>query len=137
MPGLVATEAGALPRKSVRATRRAAFTVKGLLPVQRARLAAGRRVKLAVKVRRAGKVSVRGFAKLGGERVTVFAGSRKAKRAGTVRIPIALKKAARARIAKAGSLRVKMTVSFSGVRKKVARTVVLKKPKRPKPQRRR
>lgn len=108
--------------------RLAAFSVKGLLPAQRARLAAGRGVKLAVKVRRGGKVSVKGVAKLGGTRVTVFAASRKAKRAGTVRIPIALTKAARTRIAKAGSLRVKMTVSFSGVRKKVVRSIVLKKP---------
>jgi hypothetical protein len=110
---------------------RGAFSVKALLPRQRARLVAGKRVSVAVKVNRAGKVSVKGAATLAGARVTVFAGSRKAKRKGTVKVPIALTKAARARIGKAGSLRVKMTVSFAGVRKRVVRSIVLERPKPP------
>ncbi len=106
---------------------RAKLSVKGLSRAQRARLAAGKRVRLAVKVNRAGKVSVKGVAKLGGRRTTVIAGSRRAKGAATVEIPIALKRAARARIAKAGSLRVTLTVHFSGARKVVVRSVVLRR----------
>jgi hypothetical protein len=107
---------------------RAKFTVKGLSRTQRARLVAGKRVRLGVKVNRAGKVSVKGVAKIGGRRATVIAGSRRAKGAGTVEIPVALKRAARARIAKAGSLRVTLTVRFAGVRKSVVRSVVLRRP---------
>lgn len=110
--------------------RRAAFSVKGLLRAQRVRLVAGRRVKLSVRVSRAGRVSVEGVAAVAGARATVFAGARKAKRRGTVRIPVALTKAALAQIAKAGSLKVTMTVSFSGVRKKVVRSIVLRRPAR-------
>lgn len=106
---------------------RAKLSVKGLSRAQRARLAAGKRVRLAVKVNRAGKVSVKGVAKLGGRRTTVLAGSRRAKGAATVEIPIALKRAARARIARAGSLRVTLTVRFAGVRKGVVRSVVLRR----------
>lgn len=107
---------------------RAKLSVKGLSRAQRARLAAGKRVRLAVKVNRAGKVLVKGVAKLRGRRTTVIAGSRRAKAAGTVEIPVALTKAARARIAKSGSLRVTLTVRFAGARKAVVRSVVFSAP---------
>ncbi len=106
---------------------RAKLSVKGLSRTQRARLAAGKRVRLAVKVNRAGKVSVKGVAKLGRRRTTVIAGSRRAKGAGTVEIPVTLTKAARTRIAKVGSLRVTLTVRLAGARKRVVRSVVLRR----------
>lgn len=106
---------------------RAAFSVRGLTSAQRARLVAGKRVSLSIKVNRAGKLAVKGVAKIKGIRTVVLKGSRKAKGATTLAVPIALSKAARTRIAKAGSLKVSLTVSFSGVRKKVVRSVVFKK----------
>jgi hypothetical protein len=106
------------------AAPRAAFSVKGLSRTQRARLVAGKRVRLSVKVSRAGKVSVKGVAKIKGVRTTVLTGVRRAKRAGTVKVSITLSKPARKRLAKAGSLKVKLTVTFAGARK-VVRSVTL------------
>jgi hypothetical protein len=107
--------------------RRAAFVVKGLSRLQRARLVAGKRVGLRVRVGRAGRVSVKGVARIGGARVTVLSGARRAARARTVKVPIALTKAARRRIAKAGSLKVRLTVTFRASKK--VRTIVLRRAK--------
>jgi hypothetical protein len=88
-------------------------------------------VRVAVRVTRAGRVFVKGVASISGDRVTVFAGSRMARRPGTVKVPISLSKAARRRLAKAGSLRIRMVVSLAGAPKAVVRSMVLERAKRP------
>jgi hypothetical protein len=126
----VVDEPPLVPRLPEAPVRRARFSVERLSRIQRARLAAGKRVALPVRVNRAGKVSVRGVARIGRARKVVLAGSRRAARAGTVRVPVRLSKAGRARIAATGSLRVALTVRFSAVRRGVTRTVVLAVPRR-------
>ncbi|HYI80751.1 MAG TPA: hypothetical protein VEW67_07820 [Thermoleophilaceae bacterium] len=117
-----------VPRLPDVPARRARFSVERLSRAQRARLAAGKRVALPVRVNRAGRVSVRGVARIGRARKVVLAGTRRAARAGTVRVAVRLSRAGRARLAAVGSLRVLLTVRFSAVRRGVTRTVVLVAP---------
>jgi hypothetical protein len=96
---------------------RTVFSVSRLSKAQLRSLMAGRRTRLSVTVNRPGLVSLRGVANVGGLRATVIAGSRRAAGAGRVSVPVALSKAARGRIARTGSLKVTLTVRFSGAAK--------------------
>jgi len=112
---------------------RAALSVRGLSKAQRARLIAGRRVGVAVRVSRPGAVSLRGTATIGGFRVTVLSASRNGTAAGTVRIPVALSRAARRHIARTGGLRVTLVARLAGGRKDVTSRIAFSKAMRPKP----
>ena len=111
---------------------RAVFTVGSLSKAQRARLVAGRRVGVAVRVSRPGTVSLKATAKIGGFRTTVISARRRATAAGRLSVPVVLSRAARARIARTGGLKVTLTVRFSGAAKKAATRIVLTKASRPK-----
>ncbi len=108
---------------------RSVFSVEGLSMAQRARLLAGRRAALVVRVDRPGTVSVKGTARIGGFGVSVLSASRQATRAGRVRIPIGLSKAARRHVSRTGSLRVALTVRFSETSKTAVRTLGLRQAK--------
>jgi hypothetical protein len=95
---------------------RPAFTVRSLTRAERARLARGGTVRLRVRVTTAGIVSVTGRARIGRRTLTVLRGSTRAKRAGTVSVALRLSQAARRRLARGGSVRVQMSVRFTGVR---------------------
>ena len=106
---------------------RAVVSVAGLTGVQRSRLAAGRKVAVAVRVSRPGAISVRGTATIAGLRAAVLSGSARAQGAGRYRVPVSLSRAAVRRLKRSGSLRVALSVRFSGASKGVTRQVVLRK----------
>lgn len=93
---------------------RTRLSVAALTRVQRARLAAGRSVRVRVRVNRAGTVAVRGVAVIAGLRARVLSGSMQVPRAGRYSIPVSLSRAARTRIRRAGTLRVVLTVRLAG-----------------------
>jgi len=106
---------------------RAVFAVGGLTRGQRARLAAGRRVAVSVRVSRPGAISVRGTATIAGLRAAVLSGSLQASGAGRYRVPVSLSRAAVKRLRRAGSLRVALSVRFSGAAKGTTRQIALRK----------
>jgi len=106
---------------------RAVFAVGGLTGTQRSRLAAGRKVAVSVRVSRAGAISVRGTATIAGLRAAVLSGSLQAPGAGRYRVPVSLSRAAVRRLRRSGSLRVALSVRFSGASKGSTRQITLRK----------
>ena len=108
---------------------RAVLSVGGLTGAQRSRLAAGRKVAVVVRVNRPGAISVRGTATIAGLRASVLSGTRQVRSAGRYRIPVALSRAAVKRLKRSGSLRIALTVRFSGAPKSTTRQIALRKAK--------
>jgi hypothetical protein len=102
---------------------RASFTVRRLSGAQRSKLARGERVTLRVRLNQAGRVSVTARARMGERTGVVASGSKRARRAGTVRVPLRLSEAARRALARQGRMRVRVAVRFSKVRE--AKTLTL------------
>ncbi len=111
-------------------TGRASFSLKALSRDQRSALVAGRIVQFKIKVNRGGKVSVRGTTRIRGLTATVLAASRTASRAGILSVPVRLAPGARSALARGGSLRVKLKVSYSESGKALTSVLRLSKPKR-------
>lgn len=95
---------------------RGSFSVRRLSSAQRSKLARGRRVSLPVRVNQAGSVFATARARLGKRARIVARGSKRARRAGTVGVPLRLSGAARRALARNGRLTVRMAVRFSKVR---------------------
>jgi NHL repeat len=95
---------------------RASFAVRRLSRAQLGKLARGRGVRLPVRVNRAGQVSLTARAKLGERRRVIDRSSKRARRAGTVGVPLRLSKTARRELARERRLRVSVSVRFTGVR---------------------
>ncbi len=93
----------------------ATLSLGRLSGVQLERLARGRRVGLAVRVNKAGVVSVRGFARLAGRARAVISASRRVRGAGRHEVGIRLSGAARSRLSVDRALRVRLRVGFGGV----------------------
>ncbi len=100
--------------------KRASLTVKPLSVAQRRGLAVGRKVTLVVRVNRAGRVVARGSAHVGGKRRVVLSASRRAGRAGPVRLGLRLSGSARRQLESRGRLRVSLGVRFGGVSRLVS-----------------
>jgi hypothetical protein len=79
-------------------------------------LAAGRTATIEVSVSKAGRVSVRGTAKVGGKRVGVLSGHVTARQAGKVKVRLRLSSAARRQLRKSGRLTVTLTTTFGNQR---------------------
>jgi hypothetical protein len=94
----------------------------------RAKLARGGKARLRVHVNRAGTVTLRGSAKIGGADSRVVSASAKAKRAGRVSIPFTLARGARSALKRRGSLSLSLSVRFGDARPK-GTAVVLRAPK--------
>jgi hypothetical protein len=109
-------DAGSGPRPS--------FSVPRLSRAQLARLAQGRPVGVRVRVNRAGRVRLSARAKLGRRTRTVGGASKRARRAGTVKLTLKLSRSARRELARESRLNVRLAVRFAGVRE--ARTSMLR-----------
>jgi hypothetical protein len=95
---------------------RAAFRLVRPSKAQLARLARTGRLTLPVRVNRAGRVSLAARAKIGKRTRTVGGGSKRAPRAGTVKLTLKLSDAARRQLARTGRMKVSLSVRFAGVR---------------------
>jgi NHL repeat len=95
---------------------RPSFSVRRLSRAQRVKLAQGRTVPLAVRVNRRGKVALVGRAKLGERSKIIVRSAKMARKAGMVKLPLKLSKAARGGLARRGRLRMTLSVRFAGVR---------------------
>jgi hypothetical protein len=108
---------------------RGRIALRGLRASQRQALARGRRAKLAVTVNQAGRVSVRGLARVAGKRRRVISAARNARGATTVIVAVKLSRPARRQLARAGRLKLSLRVAFSKARTPLIRTVALTAPK--------
>jgi hypothetical protein len=95
---------------------RAAFRLVRPSKAQLARLARTGRLTLPVRVNRAGRVSLAARAKIGKRTRTVGRGSKRAPRAGTVKLTLKLSEAARRQLARTGRMKLSLSVRFAGVR---------------------
>jgi NHL repeat len=102
---------------------RASFRILRISSAQRSRLARTGRLTIRVRVNRSGKVSLIARAKMSNHSRIVARSSKNARRAGTVKLPLKLSKAARNRLARNGRLRMSLSVRFARVRE--ARGVTL------------
>jgi sugar lactone lactonase YvrE len=110
------------------AVTRASFAVKRLTGAQRQALASGRSVSLSVRVNKAGRVTVRGVARVGKRLRTVISATRQARRAGQVKVPLRLSKAARTRLAASGRLKVSLRVRLAGADEATVSSIGLVRP---------
>jgi hypothetical protein len=108
-------------------TGRVTLSVAALSARQRRALAAGRRVKVKVRVGAGGRISVRGRARIHGFEVMVLSASRNARGTGLVEVAVRLSKPARRQIAAGGVLRVRLTVRLEGAGRASVRSVRLEK----------
>jgi hypothetical protein len=132
-PGSAPVVVPATPTSSSRSDEldlgsRRVFSVQSLSRFQRARLAAGRRVRLRVRVNAPGTIRVRGTARIAGFRVPVFSGSARAQGPGRNAIPLSLSKAGRRRLSSTGVLKVTLVVRFADASREVVRRVSLRRP---------
>jgi hypothetical protein len=95
---------------------RPSFRIMRVSRAQRTRLARTGRIALGVRVNRAGRVSAMAKSKLGERTRSVARGSKAARDAGTVKVPLRLSKAARRELAREGRLLVRVAVRFARVR---------------------
>jgi hypothetical protein len=105
----------------------AAFAVQAISAKARARLARTGRVTLLVRVSEAGRVSAQALAQFGKRTRSVGSVSKRATKAGTVRLRLKLSKAARERLADAGRLRLTLRVSYSEVAKRATARMTLRR----------
>jgi hypothetical protein len=106
---------------------RPGFTLARLSRAARARLARTGRTTVPVRVNRAGRVSLTAKSKMGQRSRIVARSSKTASRAGTVRLPLRLSKAARRRLARGRPLRLALSVRFAGVREPKTRTLSVRR----------
>jgi hypothetical protein len=103
------------------ATNTGKAVIRGVIALSRAervRLAQGGAVRLKVKVNRAGTVTLKGTAKVGGKRRKVLSSSATATKAGTVSLRISLTPGARNELHHRRSLPVTVTITFTHARPK-------------------
>ncbi len=79
-------------------------------------LAAGRRVVLLAHTSKAGRVVIRGRARVGRRTLTALRASKSARRGGPVRVSLRLSRPARLALARSGRLRVSLVVRFGDAR---------------------
>jgi WD40-like Beta Propeller Repeat len=106
---------------------RASFSVARLTRAQRAKLARGRRVMVRARVNRAGRISLTARAKLGKRTQTVAEASKRARRAGVVRLGVKLRRSAQRALVREGRLRIRLVARFAGVREARTSTVSLRR----------
>jgi hypothetical protein len=106
---------------------RPSFSVARLTRAQRAKLARGRRVMVRVRVNRAGRVSLTARAKIGKRTQTVAHASKRARRAGTVRLSLKLLRSAQRALEHEERLRIRLVARFAGVREARTSTVTLRR----------
>jgi hypothetical protein len=106
---------------------RPSFRIMRVSRAQRSRLARTGRIALGVRVNRAGRVSAVAKSKLGERARMVDRGSKAARKAGTVKVPLRLSKAARRELAREGRLIVRVAVRFAGVREAKQLTLRLRR----------
>jgi hypothetical protein len=121
-PPAAGTDAPALPPASDAPAP--AFAIKAVTAKQRSALAKTGKVTLTVAASEAGVLSAKGTASLNKKTKTVAGATKSLKGAGLVGLKLTLSKAARAQLAKAGKLTVKVAVSYSRVAE--AHSVTLK-----------
>jgi hypothetical protein len=95
---------------------RPAFRLVRPSKAQLSRLARTGRLALPVRVNRAGRLSLAARAKLGKRTRMVARESKRARRAGTVKLTLKLSKAARRRLARTRRVKLSVSVRFAGVR---------------------
>jgi hypothetical protein len=105
---------------------RGRLSVKRLTARQRSALGAGRRIRLAIVVNQAGRVTVTGRARIAKRMRKVSKASRRTSRAGKLAVPVGLSRPAKRQLAETGRLAVKLTVAFSAARKPATAKVVLR-----------
>ncbi len=94
---------------------RGALSVKRLSVEQRRTLARGGRALLTVRTSKAGRVTVRGTAKVGRQARTVLSAAKRARRAGSVKLALRLSRPGQSQLARSGRLKVSMRVRLVGV----------------------
>ena len=107
--------------------RAATVSLKALSASQKAKLAAGDRVGLELKVSGPGTASVKGTARIGDSRKQVLSARYGVVQAGQVQVPISLSGLARARLRSRGSLKIALSVTFADAAP-IASTLALKAP---------
>lgn len=90
------------------------------------RAASTGKLTLSVKVVGEGRVSASAFARIKGLDVRIASASKSAKRSSTVKLTLNLSRAARNQLKKSGKLKVRLTVSFSGVPGSTSKSVTLR-----------
>jgi hypothetical protein len=109
---------------------RGEVTVAGLTAAQRRSLAAGHSASVKVTVNRDGRISLKGFARIGKQKsALVLSAASSVAKAGTMRLRVKLSGDARRVLAKRSRLSVRLVTTFSAATRSVARSVVLRKPK--------
>lgn len=100
--------------------KRASLRIRPLSTRQRRALAAGRTAMLSVRVNKPGRVVARGTARVGGRTRVVVSASKRARRAGSVRLGLRLSKAGRERLRASGRMRMSLNVRFAGASRAVS-----------------
>lgn len=114
-PGLVdLATTGLAGRGDVLAPPRAALSLRRISATQRARLARGGRILLAVRVSRSGRVRLVARARIAGRTFVVARGARQARARGVVRVPVRLSRSARRRLADGHRLRLSISIRLGG-----------------------
>ena len=124
VPFLPGVGSGGASHGDLRPRPRPSFSVARLSRAQLAQLARGRAVGVRVRVNRAGRVRLSARAKVGKRMQTVAGASKRARKAGTVRLSVKLSRSARRELARERRLNVRLAVTFAGVRE--ARTSMLR-----------
>ena len=107
--------------------RPATVSIKALSSLQKAKLAAGDRVGLTLKVSGPGEASVKGMALIGRDRKQVLAAKYSIVQAGQVQVPISLSDLALNKLRAGGSLKLALGVTFADAAP-TASTLTLKAP---------
>jgi hypothetical protein len=115
-PSLPGVGSAAGSHGDLRPGPRPSFSVLRLSRRQQAKLARGRRVMVRVRVNRAGRIRLSARAKVGGRMRTVAGASKRARRAGIVRLGLKLSDSARRELARQQRLNVRLAARFTGVR---------------------
>ncbi len=127
-PPLLAAPESTAPGGDLEPGARPEFRVAALSEGARRRLARGGSASIVVRVNRAGRVAVKGVARVGGRSRTVWAAAKRAQKAGKVKLRVRLSRGARGQLARTGRLKVTMSVGFAGVSRPQVRRLVLVRP---------
>ncbi len=93
--------------------RRAVISIKALSSSQKAKLAAGGRVGLTLKVSGPGEALLKGTAQIGDDRKQVLSSKYSVVQAGQVDVPISLSDLAQAQLKHGGSMKIALSVTFA------------------------
>ncbi len=126
-PFLPGVGSGGTSHGDLRLGPRPSFSVARLSRKQQAQLARGRRVLVRVRTNRAGTVRLAARAKLGRRMRTVDTASKRARKAGRMRLGLKLSRAAIRQLARRRKLKVKLAARFTGVREAQTSTVNLRR----------